>query len=61
MGLYILSQCRCSYEVMKGVYCKYSKCPTPWMTSEILQLVAIHEKNKAKHMAECSGDSDDVL
>ena len=44
---------------IKRVYCKYSKCPTPWMTSEIL--ATIHEKNKAKHMAECSGDSDDVL
>ena len=50
----IILSCLNANVLMKRVYCKYSKCPTPWITFEIL--AAIHEKNKAKCMAERSGD-----
>ena len=39
---YILDE----YAPLKSVVSKLSKCPTPWITPELLQ--AIKEKNKAK-------------
>ena len=31
----IILSCLNANTPMKRVYCKYSKCPTPWITSEL--------------------------
>ena len=54
----IILSCLNAHVPMKTVYCKYSKRPTPWITPEIL--AAICEKNKAKRIAEHSGDAGNI-
>ena len=44
---------------LKSVVSKFSKQPTPWMTSELLQ--AIKEKDKAKRRAAKINDTADIV
>ena len=55
----IIMSCLNVYALMKRVYCKYSKHPTPWIIPGILATIC--GKNKAKCLAECSGDAGNIL
>ena len=51
----IIDWCLDQYFPLKRISCKTTQCHTPWMSDDIM--AAIRQKNRAKHVAEKTGDT----